>query len=83
MLVDHFGQSEMPAALIKYSRTISHVELQLNGTCQLQVYANDVNLVGKNMNTTKKYTCALLDANKEFCRECIKYRLMYHHQMAG
>jgi hypothetical protein len=38
--------------------------MQLNGTCQLQVYTDDANLVGKNMTITKKYMCALLDASK-------------------
>jgi hypothetical protein len=42
------------------------VGLLLNGTRQLPVYAYDDNLVGKNINTTKKYTDPLLDASKEF-----------------
>jgi hypothetical protein len=33
--------------------------LKLNGTHQLLVYADDVNLVGKNTHTTKKNTQAL------------------------
>jgi hypothetical protein len=38
--------------------------LKLNGTHQLLVYADDVNVVGKNVDTIKK-TEALLDVSKE------------------
>jgi hypothetical protein len=38
--------------------------LKLNGTHQLLAYADDVNTVGKNTDTTKKNTDALLDASK-------------------
>jgi hypothetical protein len=43
----------------------NQAELELNGIHQLQVYGDDVNLLGKNINTTKKITKALLDANKK------------------
>jgi hypothetical protein len=40
-------------------------ELKLNVTHQLSAYADDVNIVAENIDTTKKNTEALLDASKE------------------
>jgi hypothetical protein len=59
----------------------------MNGTHQFLVYAEDVDLLGKNMNTIKKNTEAILDTSKdmglEVSAEQTKYMLMFHHQNEG
>jgi hypothetical protein len=39
--------------------------LNLCGTCQLLVYANDVNIFGRSIHTTKKNAEALVGTSKE------------------
>jgi hypothetical protein len=41
----------------------TQVGLKLNGTLQLLVYTDDVNLLGDNIDTTKKNTGTLIDDN--------------------
>jgi hypothetical protein len=43
----------------------NQVGLKLNGTHQLLAYADDVNLLGGNIDTIKKNMETLIDANKE------------------
>jgi hypothetical protein len=43
----------------------NQVGLKLNGTHQLLVYADDVNLLGVNTDTIKKNTETLIDTGKE------------------
>jgi hypothetical protein len=42
----------------------NQVGLKVNGTHQMLVYADDVNLLGDNIDTTKKNTETVIDANK-------------------
>jgi hypothetical protein len=62
----------------------NQVGLKLNGTHQLLAYADDVNLLGDNIDTIKKNTETLIDASKEVGREiCVektKYMLLSRHQ---
>jgi hypothetical protein len=43
----------------------NHVRLKLNGTHQLLAYADDVNLLGDNIDIIKRNTESLIDASKE------------------
>jgi hypothetical protein len=59
----------------------------LNGTHQLLVYADDVNLLGQNINIIKKNAEALFYATKEISLEVnsekTKYMFVSCHQTAG
>jgi retron-type reverse transcriptase len=61
--------------------------LELNGTHQLLVYADDVNLLGENINIIKKNAEALLDASREVRLEVnsekTKYMFVSRCQTAG
>jgi hypothetical protein len=60
--------------------------LQLNGTLQLLACADDVNLLGDNIDTIKKTTETLINANNEVGLEInvekTKYMLLSRHQNA-
>jgi hypothetical protein len=59
----------------------------MSGTHQLLVCADDVNLLGENINITKKNTKTPLDASErtgpEVNAEKTKYMHMSRHQTAG
>jgi hypothetical protein len=61
--------------------------LILSGTHQLLAYADDVNIVGENIDTIQKNTKALLDASNEVGLEVnpekTKYMLVSRCQKAG
>jgi len=60
--------------------------LKLNGTHQLLVYADDVNMLGGSVHTTKKNAQALIVAGKEIRLEVnvdkTKYMVMSRNQNA-
>jgi hypothetical protein len=70
-----------------YVRKLNQVGLKLNGTHQHLAYADDVNLLGDNLDTIKKNTETLIDASKEVGLEInvekTKYMLLYRHQNVG
>jgi hypothetical protein len=61
--------------------------LKLNETDQLLVYADNVNILGDNIDTIKKNTQTLIDASKEdgleVNTEKTKYMLLFRHQNTG
>jgi hypothetical protein len=59
----------------------NQVGLKLNGTDQLLVCADDVNLLRDNINTIKKYAEALIGANKEFGLEVNTEKTKYTHML--
>jgi hypothetical protein len=72
---------------MKLNSFLSCYRLKLNGTHQLLVYDNDVNLLGDNIDTTKRNTETLIDANKEadlkVNAEKTKYVLLSRRQNSG
>jgi hypothetical protein len=65
----------------------NQVGLKLNGTHQLLTYADNVNLLGDNIDTIKTSTETLIDASKEVSLEIYvektKYMLISRHQNVG
>jgi hypothetical protein len=63
------------------------VGLKLNGTYELLAYADDLNLLGDNIDTIKKNVETLIDASNnvglEINIEKTKYMLLSRHQNAG
>jgi hypothetical protein len=55
--------------------------------CAATVTSDDVNLLGNNIDTTKRNTQTLIDSSKEIVLEVntekTKYMLLSHHQNAG
>jgi hypothetical protein len=60
----------------------NQVGLKLNGTHKLLVCADDLNLLGDNIDTTKKNTESLIEVGLEINEEKIEYTLLFCHQNA-
>jgi hypothetical protein len=74
--------------LLLFNFTLDNQDgLKSNGTHQLLVYADDVNLLGDNIDAVKKNIETLIDASKEVGLEAntekTKCMLLSHHQKAG
>jgi hypothetical protein len=85
MLYHHCSSTLLQNAIRKVQE--NKVGLKLNGIHQLLAYADDVNLLGDNIDTIKENTETLTDGSKEVGLginvEKTKYMVLSHHQNAG
>jgi hypothetical protein len=87
ILLFHFYYEKSSSSVVLFRDKRNYPCSFFFACCQGVVYADDVNLLGDDIETIKKDAQTIIDAGKEVGLEVntekIKYMLLSHHQMQG